>query len=80
MDLVRDLRLGGRLAAMRGGGWLLALSGERKSLQTIKTYGDGVRAYDSVCQLGRDEFGLVLPGMASSAAVSNERRFISPVK
>ncbi len=35
-----------------------------------RCFGDGVRSYDSVCRLGRDEFGLVLPGMASEAAAT----------
>jgi diguanylate cyclase (GGDEF)-like protein len=35
-----------------------------------RCFADGVRSYDSVCRLGRDEFGLVLPGMTSQSAAT----------
>jgi diguanylate cyclase (GGDEF)-like protein len=35
-----------------------------------RCFAEGVRSYDSVCRLGRDEFGLVLPGMTSAAAAT----------
>ncbi|MGN6380365.1 MAG: diguanylate cyclase [Gaiellales bacterium] len=41
-----------------------------------RCFTDGVRPYDSVCRLGDDEFGLVLAGMAASAAASLLSRLV----
>ena len=40
-------------------------SGDALLRTAARCFADGVRSYDSVCRLGRDEFGLVLPGMTS---------------
>ncbi len=45
-------------------------SGDALLRTAARCFADGVRSYDSVCRLGRDEFGLVLPGMTSSAAAT----------
>ncbi len=77
-ELARAKRTGGVVALgvidVDGFGSLNDVQGHAFGDAVLRTAGrcfsDGVRSYDTVCRLGRDEFGLVLPGMTADTAAN----------
>ncbi len=76
LELARAKRTGGQVALamvdVDGFGALNEVTGHQNGDSVLRTaarcFADGVRSYDSVCRLGGDAFGLVLPGMTAPAA------------